>query len=537
MTQLRPSGCFILLILGLTACFRTPEYDTVILGAALADGTGGALRIADIGIRGDTIAFIGTLPAGTRAGTTVRAHGLVAAPGFINMLSWAGDTYRTEPWSKSDLLQGVTTEVIGEGWSEGPTLGAYFDLLERRGVSANVASYIGASTVRIRVLGHENRAPTPAELDSMRLLVDQAMSQGARGLSTALIYAPGAFAATDELVALAQTAAARGGIYASHIRSEGDRLDHAFDEVLTIAREAGIHTEIFHLKAAGERNWHRLPLILDRIEAARAAGISIAANIYPYTAASTSLTAIFPPEALEGGHRAWLARLRDPDERARLKAAVLENQDRWENFYALAGDPSRIVVVGFDNPALVHLAGKSLAEIAADRGQHPVDTAMDLILEDDSRVGAVYFLMAEADVRRILAKPWVSVGSDAGSYMAFGPALRRHPHPRAYGTFARILGHYVRDEGVLRLEDAVHRLTGLPATTLGLHRRGFLRVGHYADVVLFDAATIRDHATFARPHQYATGVAHVWVNGLHTIRDGRHTGARAGRALREPISR
>ena len=530
-------------LLLLSAC-KTYDYDLAIRNARIIDGSGGPSVVGDLYVRADSIAHIGPLPVKPRVRSTIDATGLALSPGYINMLSWATESLLADGRSMSDILQGVTLEVMGEGWSMGPnnesmrspgkpfvTLKDYFDELERRGVTPNVAGYVGASTVRIHVIGHENRAPTSAELDSMRALVAQAMEQGAVGLSTALIYAPGAFATTDEIAALAEATASYDGLYISHIRSEGGRLLEAVDEVIEISQKAGVRAEIFHLKTAGEANLRKQQQVLDRIEAARQAGVPVSANMYPYTAASTSLTAIMPPDVMEDGHDAWVSRLKDPVQRAEIKARILETQDEWENFYQLAGDPERIILVGFQNDSLQMYSGLSLAEIARRHGKDPVDTAMDLVIMDDSRVGAVYFLMSEDNVRAIMAKPWVSFGSDSGSFAAEGDALRRKPHPRAYGTFARVLGHYSRDERVLPLEEAVRRLTSLPASNLRLDRRGLLQRGYFADLVLFDPSTIIDNATFAEPHQYATGVRHVFVNGVQVVKDGKHTGKFPGRAL------
>lgn len=535
---------FILISLVLFSACKTYDYDIAIRNARIIDGSGTASYTGDLYVRGDSIAHMGPLTSKPKVRATIDATGLALSPGYINMLSWATESLLSDGRSMSDILQGVTLEVMGEGWSMGPnneamrspgkpyvTLKDYFDNLERRGISPNVAGYIGASTVRIHVIGHENRAPNATELDSMRALVAQAMEQGAVGLSTALIYAPGAFATTDEIVALAEATAPYDGLYISHIRSEGDRLLEAVDEVIDISRRAGVRAEIFHLKTAGEANWPKQAVVLDRIRAARAEGVQVSANMYPYTAASTSLTAIMPPDVMEDGHNAWVARLKDPVQRAEIKARILEKQDDWENFYQLAGDPERIVLVGFQNDSLQMYSGLSLAEIARRHGKDPIETAMDLVILDDSRVGAVYFLMSEDNVRAIMANDWVSFGSDSGSFAAEGNQLRRKPHPRAYGTFARVLGHYGRDEGVLTMEEAVRRLTSLPASNLRLERRGRLQRGYHADLVLFDPSTIIDNATFAEPHQYATGVKHVFVNGVQVVKDGQHTGKFPGRVL------
>ncbi len=532
---------YLLLCFTLSGCY---DYDLVIQNATIIDGSGSPSYVSDVYVNSDTISFIGVMDEDVRVRNRIDATGLALTPGFINMLSWATESLLSDGRSMSDILQGVTLEVMGEGWSMGPnsdsmrtenrpwvTLKDYLDDLERRGVSPNVASYVGASTVRIHVMGHENRAPSDDELARMQALVAQAMADGAVGLSSALIYAPGAFATTDEIIALAKAAAPYDGLYISHIRSEGNRLLEAIDELITISSEAGIRGEFFHLKAAGEANWPKQQLVLDRIEAARNAGVRVSANMYPYTAASTSLTAIMPPDVMEDGHDAWVARLSDPIQRAEIKARILETQDEWENFYQLAGDPERIVLVGFRNDSLQMYSGLSLAEIARRHGKDPIDTAMDLVVMDDSRVGAVYFLMSEENVRSIMSKDWVSFGSDSGSFAAEGDQLLRKPHPRAYGSFARVLGHYARDEQVMSMEEAVRRLTSLPASNLRLERRGLLKPGYFADLVLFDPATIIDNATFSEPHQYATGVHHVFVNGVQVVRNGAHTGKFPGRAL------
>jgi N-acyl-D-amino-acid deacylase len=414
------------------------------------------------------------------------------------------------------------------------TLGEYLAHLERKGVSVNVASFVGATTVRMHELGEVDRAPTPAELARMQALVRQAMEEGALGVGSSLIYAPAFYAKTDELVALMQAAAPYGGMYISHMRSEGARLLEAVDELLAIARASGAPAEIYHLKAAGQGNWGKLPAVIAKVDSARRAGARITADMYTYTAGATGLDASMPPWVQEGGYQAWAQRLRDPAIRARVAAAMREPTDQWENLFAGAGSPDRIVLVGFRSEKLKPLTGKTLAEVARMRGTSPEETAMDLVVEDGSRVGTVYFLMSEDNVRRQVALPWMSFGSDAGAPATEGVFLRSSTHPRAYGNFARLLGRYVRDEGALTLADAIHRLTTLPAANLKLARRGALRPGHHADVVVFDPATIRDHATFEVPHQYATGMRHVWVNGVQVLKDGEHTGAKPGRVVRGP---
>ncbi len=532
-----------------------PAYDVLIRGGTVYDGSGGAPVMADVAIRGDRVAGVGSFP-GARARTEIDARGMAVSPGFVNMLSWATEPLLVDGRGVSDVKQGVTLEVFGEGWSMGPltpkmreeelraqgdlkfaipwtTLGEYLEHLERKGVSPNVASFVGATTVRIHELGHENRAPTPAELERMRALVRQAMEEGALGVGSSLIYAPAFYAKTDELVALSREAARHGGMYISHMRSEGNRLLEAVDEVITIAREAGIPAEIYHLKAAGRQNWGKLDAVVARIEAARAAGLTITTDMYTYTAGSTGLDAAMPPWVQEGGYDAWAARLRDPGVRARVAREMTTPTDAWENLYLAAG-ADKTLLVGFKNEALKPLTGKTLAEVARLRGKSPEETAMELVVEDGSRVQVVYFLMSEENVRRQVALPWMSFGSDAGALAAEGVFLKSSTHPRAYGNFARLLGKYVREEKVIPLEEAVRRLTSFPAENLKIRERGRLKEGYFADVVVFDPAKVADHATFEDPHRYATGVLHVLVNGVPVLRDGEHTGATPGRVVRGP---
>lgn len=414
---------------------------------------------------------------------------------------------------------------------EWTTLAEYLQFLEARGVSQNVASYIGAGTIREHVIGLDNRPPTPEELDEMRSLVRQEMEAGALGIGSSLIYAPDNFASTEELIELCKVAAEYQGRYISHIRSEGDRLVEAVDELIRISREANIPAEIYHLKAAGEANWPKMDEVIARVQAARAEGLAITADMYTYTAGATGLNAALPPWALEGGYEALFTRLGNRSERARIKRAMAAPATDWESLYQAAGSPDRILLVEFKNEALKPLTGRTLADVSAERGTDPFDTILDLMLEDRTRVGAVYFLMTEDNLRKQIALPWVSFGSDGASMAPEGVFLRSSTHPRAYGNFARLLGKYVRDENVLWLEQAIHRLTGLPAANLGLTERGTLAPGMYADIVIFDAQTISDHATFEDPHQLSTGVHHVFVNGVGVIRDGEHTGATPGRAV------
>ncbi|OGT97167.1 MAG: aminoacylase, partial [Gemmatimonadetes bacterium RIFCSPLOWO2_02_FULL_71_11] len=479
------------------------------------------------------------------------------APGFINMLSWANEDLIQDGRSQGDIRQGVTLEVMGEGESMGPltdsmkaeaarqqgditypitwtTLGEYLDTLVGRGISTNVASFVGATTVRIHEIGYADRPPTPEELQRMRALVRQAMDEGALGVGSSLIYAPGFYAGTDELVALAEEAGRSGGMYISHMRSEGNRLLEAVDELITVARRARVPAEIYHLKAAGRANWGKLDSVIARVERARAEGLRITADMYTYTAGATGLDAAMPPWVQEGGLEAWRRRLQDPAIRARVAREMRTPTNAWENLYLAAGSPENVLLVGFKQDSLKPLTGKTLAEVARMRGTSLEETAMDLVVRDDSRVGTVYFLMSEDNVRREIALPWMSFCSDAGSMTPEGVFLKSSTHPRAYGNFARLLGKYVRDEHVITLQEAVRRLTSQPAENLKLRRRGSLRAGYYADVVVFEPDSIADHATFDRPHQFSTGVVHVFVNGVQVLRRGEHTGAKPGRVVRGP---
>jgi N-acyl-D-amino-acid deacylase len=535
-----------------------PSFDVIVRGGTIYDGHGGAARTGDVAIRGDSIAVVayaGELSS-ARGAREIDARGLAVAPGFINLMNVSG-AFFADGRGQSDLRQGVTLEVMGEGLSGGPlseamrsesiarqgdikypvtwtTLGEYLDALVHSGVSPNVASFIGAANPRVHELGQANRAPAADELARMQALVRQAMEEGALGVASALIYAPSTYAKTDELVALAKAAAPYHGIYISHLRSEGDRFLEAIDELLTIAREAGVAAEIYHLKAMGRSNWGKLGAAIAKVEAARASGLRITADMYPYTAAATGLDATMPTWVQEGGYDAWARRLRDPKIRARVMAEMRAPGKDWENYLLGVGSPDNVLLGQFKNDALKPLTGKTLAEVAKMRGKSPEETAIDLVVEDGSRVGTVYFLMSEDNVKRELALPWVSFGSDAPALAPEGVFLKSSMHPRAYGCFARVLGKYVRDEHVVPLEEAIRRMTSLPAQNLGLVRRGSLDVGSYADVVVFDPATIADHATYDHPHQYATGVVHVFVNGTQVIADGEHTGAKPGRVVRGP---
>ncbi|MHC4462833.1 MAG: N-acyl-D-amino-acid deacylase family protein [Planctomycetota bacterium] len=541
------------LSVGIFGCPKT--YDVVITSGEIYDGSGRASYVADVGIKDGFIAAIGQLQPD--ADVVIDAQGLAVAPGFINMLSWANESLIEDGKSQSDIRQGVTLEVLGEGWSMGPlnkqmkramrqsqgdikfsikwtTLAEYLEYLVKKGVSTNVASFVGAATVRVYAIGYYDRPPTPAELKQMRKLVGQAMQEGALGVSSALIYSPGCYADNDELTALAEVAGEYGGMYISHIRSEGNRLVEELDEFITIARKANVAAELYHMKAAGKSNWDKLDAMIERIEKARAEGLKITADMYTYTAGATGLDAAMPPWVQEGGHQAWISRLKNPKIRKRVLKEMTTPSDEWENLYLLAGTPENIILMGFKNEKLKHLTGKTLAEVAKMRGKSPAETAINLVIEDDSRVGTVYFLMSEENVKRQIKLPWVSFCSDAGSLAPEGVFLKSNVHPRAYGCFARLLGKYVHREKVITLAEAIRRLTSLPADNLKLDRRGKLKKGYYADIVIFDPETIIDHATFEKPHQYATGMTHVFVNGTQVLKDGEHTGAKPGRVVRGP---
>lgn len=532
------------------------QVSVLIRNGTIYDGGGGAPLVGDVAIDGDRIVGLGAA-TGLRGKTEIDATGLAVAPGFINMLSWANEALIADGRSQSDIRQGVTLEVLGEGRSMGPwsdamkaeyreqqgdvkydiewtTLGEYLAYMERRGISPNIASFVGATTARIHEVGYENRRPTETELAGMRAIVARAMEEGAIGVSSALAYSPAAYADTDELAALAEVAGQYGGLYISHIRNEADALLEAFDEFLTIARRAKVRAEVYHIKASGQANWHKLDELLARIEAARAAGLTITADMYPYHASSSGLDAVMPPWVQEGGQKAWFKRLRDPAVRARVRQEMNEPSTAWDNFYTSAGGAENIILVGFKREHLRSLAGRTLADVARERGTPPEDTAMDLVTEDESDVAAAFFSMSEDCVRKNLRTPWISFCSDAQSIATEGLFLHRSPHPRTYGSFARLLGKYVREERIIPLEEAVRRLTSLPATNLRIRDRGRLAAGYFADVVVFDPVTIQDRATFKSPHQYATGMQHVFVNGGHVIRDGEHTGAKPGRVVRGP---
>ncbi len=556
-SRLAASIATVLLAIGvLGSCAAREPYDIVLRGGTIYDGSGEAPFVGDVAINGDTIARIGDLGR-ARAKLELDVEGLAVAPGFINMMCWANESLIEDGRSQSDIRQGVTLEVLGEGDSMGPlndamkeqmvrlqgdirydiewtTLAEYLEFLEEKGVSPNVASFIGAATPREYVIGHEDRAPTSEELDQMRFLVRQAMEEGALGVASALIYPPGSFADTDELVALAEVAAEYDGMYISHIRNEAARMLEAIDELLTIAREANIRAEIYHLKSSGQANWPLFDEAVAKIERARAEGLHITADIYTYPAGATGLNATMPPWVQEGGFEASLERLQDPALRERIADEMLRDSNEWENMYLGAGSPDRILLAEFKTDELKPLTGSTLAEVAEMRGTDPRFTAMDLIVEDRSRVSAVYFSQSEEIVRRAIRLPWVSFNSDAASMAPEGVFLKSSTHPRAYGSFARLLGRYVRDEGLIPLEEAIRKLAALPAENLRIERRGRLQEGFFADVAVFDPETIQDHATFVEPHQYATGMVHVFVNGVRVLADGEHTGATPGRVVRGP---
>jgi N-acyl-D-amino-acid deacylase len=531
------------------------SFDVLIRGGLIYDGSGNAPQAADLAIRDDRIVAIGKL-ANATAKTVVNATELAVTPGFINMLSWSTDSLLVDGRGQSEVRQGVTTQIMGEGWSWGPinpaikkrmkaeqtdikyeiewtTLSDYLYFLQRKGVSQNVASFLGAATVREYVLGLDNKKPSADDLDRMRQLVEREMRAGALGIGTALEYAPAYYADTEELIQLCKVAARYNGKYITHMRSEGVRLLEGIDEAIRICREANIPTEIYHFKAAGKDNWGKLDAAIARVEAARRDGLALTANMYGYTAGAAPLTSCIPPWAMEGGEVAMRRRLRDPADRKRILDDI-RHKTAWPNFYRNAGSPDNMLLISFKQEALKPLQGKTLAQIAQQRGKDPVETLLDLLVEDGSSIGTAYFITAEENIRKLMPLPWISYGSDEAAQAPESVFLKSMPHPRAYGNFARVLGKYVRDEKLLSLEAAVRKLTNLPATNLGLDHRGLLREGYFAYVVVFDPKTIADLATYAKPHQYAVGVKHVFVNGVRVLKDGEHTGAKPGRALWGP---
>ena len=513
----------------------------------------------DVGINADTIAFIGDL-SGATGKTEINAAGLAVAPGFINMLSWATETLIIDGKSQADIRQGVTLEVFGEGESMGPlnedmkanmravmkrnpewkfdidwtTLNEYLESLQRRGVAPNVASFVGATTLRIHELGYANRLPNEEELNRMKALVKQAMEDGALGVGSSLIYAPANYSSTEELIALCKVAGEYGGMYITHMRSEGNNIYGAVNETIRIAREASLPAEIYHLKMAGRENWNKLDSVMALIDQANKSGAKITADMYTYIAGATGLDATMPPWVQEGGIKVWIKRLQDPKIRKQALDEMRKPSDKWENLLLMAGGPDRVLLLDFANDSLKRFIGKTLAEVSEIYGKSPEETAMDLVITDSTRVGTAYFMMSEENVKRQIALPYVSLCSDAGSPSAEGVFLKSSEHPRAYGNFARLLGKYVRDEKVIPLEEAIRKLTSLPASNLKIKKRGSLVPGYYADIAIFDAEKIQDHATFENPHQYSTGMVHVLVNGTPVLKDGEHTGAKPGRVVRGP---
>lgn len=550
---------FLFVFLLILAACKTDTYDVIIRQGTVYDGSGNEPFVADIGINADTIAVIGDLSR-AKGKTEINARGLAVSPGFINMLSWATESLIIDGKSQADIRQGVTLEVFGEGWSMGPlnekmkadmreamrrnpdwkydidwtTLGEYLESLERRGVSPNIASFVGATTIRIHEVGYAKRPPTADEMERMKNLVKQAMEEGALGVGSSLIYAPANYASTEELIELCKVAAQYGGMYITHMRSEGNAIFDAVQETIRIAREAGLPAEIYHLKMAGQDNWWKLDSVISMINQANREGIKITTDMYTYTAGATGLDASMPPWVQEGGIKEWIKRIQNPAIRKQVLAEMRKPSNTWENLLLMAGGPDRVLLLDFANDSLKRFIGKTLAEVAQIYGKSPEETALDLVIADSTRVGTAYFMMSEENVKRQIALPFMSFGSDAESGATEGVFLKSNTHPRAYGNFARLLGKYVRDEKVIPLQEAIRKLTSLPASNLKIQQRGLLKPGYYADVVIFDPEKIQDHATFEKPHQYSTGVIHVFVNGMQVLKDGEHTDARPGRVVRGP---
>ena len=547
----------LILILLMFSCSSHKDYDILIKNGIIADGSGNPTYIGSVGINADTIAAVGKLKATGRL--EIDATDLVVAPGFINMLSWATESLIQNGRSESDIMQGVTLEVFGEGWSMGPlnknlkkelqlpteqgdikydidwnTLDEYLQSLVRRGISPNVASFIGATTVRINHIGYENRPPTAEELTSMKQMVKEAMEDGALGVGSSLIYAPAFYSSTEELIELSKVASEYNGLYISHMRSEGNRLLQGVDELITIANEADIRAEIYHLKMSGKENWNKYDEVVKKIDSARTSGLRITTNMYTYIAGATGLDASMPPWVQEGGYEKWAERLQDSKIRRRVLKEMTNPTDEWENLMYSAGTPDNLLLVGFKNDSLRHYTGKTLTQVAKIHGKSPEETAMDLVIADGSRVGTVYFLMSEENIKKQVALPYMSFGSDASSLSPEGVFLNSSTHPRAYGNFSRLLGKYVRDEQIISIEEAVRKLTSLPASNLKIKKRGSLSKGYFADLAIFNPETIQDHATFAKPHQLSTGMIHVFVNGEQVLKNGEHTGAKPGRVVRGP---
>lgn len=540
----------------LLSCSQGSKVDVVIQNGTLYDGTGSLPFIGTVAIKGDKIVYVGP-PKFFRADQTINATDKAVSPGFINMLSWGVDSLIEDGKSQSDIRQGVTLEVFGEGMSWGPlndplkasmkknqgdiqyeitwtTLGEYLQFLEDKGISTNVASFLGATTLRINAVGYEDRAPNVEELELMKDLVHQGMKEGAMGIGSSLIYAPAFYSSTEELIEICKVAADYGGMYISHMRSEGNKLLESVDELLTIANEAGIPAEIYHLKQSGKKNWGKLDSVIQKIDSARAKGLKITTDMYTYTAGATGLDASMPPWVQEGGLEQWIQRLKDPKIRKRVIKEMQADTDKWENLMRAAESPDKLILVGFKNDSLKYLTGKTLAEVSKIKGKSPEETAIDLVIKDGSRVGTVYFLMDEENVKRQIQLPYMSFGSDAGSMAPEGVFLKNSTHPRAFGNFARLLGKYVRDEQIIPMEEAIYKLSGLPASNLKIKERGFLKENYFADVVVFDPKSIRDFATFENPMQYSTGIEQVWVNGTHVLENGTHTGAFGGRFVKGP---
>ncbi|SKB63236.1 N-acyl-D-amino-acid deacylase family protein [Maribacter arcticus] len=548
---------FTFIILFGSSCTQSETYDVLIKNGQLVDGSGQPSYIGDIAINGDTIAAIGNLD-NAKGLQEIDGTGLTVAPGFINMLSWANESLIADGKSQSDIRQGVTLEVFGEGWSMGPlteeskkavqgigdgnidyditweTLDGYLQFLEDKGVSPNIASFVGATTLRINTVGFEDRAATEEEMEVMKDMVKTAMEEGAMGIGSSLIYAPGFYADTQELIALCRVASEYDGMYISHMRSEGNQLLESLNELIQIADEAKIRAEVYHLKMAGKDNWNKLDAVVSKIDSARAAGLHITTDMYTYTAGATGLDASMPPWVQEGGYAKWAERLQDPAIRKKVAKEMTTPTDEWENLMMGVESYEDMLLIGFKNDSLKYLTGKSLAEIAAMRKTSPVETAMDLVVQDGSRVGTVYFLMSEENIKKQIALPYMSFGSDADSSAPEGVFLETSNHPRAFGNVARLLGKYIRVEKVIPLEEAVYKLSGLPASNLKIKKRGSLAVGNYADLAIFDANTIIDKATFDEPQQFAEGMVHVFVNGEQVLKDGEHTGATPGRVVRGP---
>lgn len=556
--MLKRIACFIFLCALLFSC-RPKKYDTIIRNGLVYDGNGGEPFKADIAIKNDTIAFIGDLSK-EYAKKEIDAKGMAVTPGFINMLSWSPVTLIEDGRSQGEIREGVTLEVFGEGESMGPlnpkmkkemqsdqpvfkylvnwnTLGEYMHSMENRGISCNIASFVGATTIRTNVIGEDNRDPTPAEMAQMKLLVKQAMEEGALGVGSSLIYPPAFFAKTNELVELCKAAAPYNGVYISHIRSEGNKIYEAVEELITIAKAAGVHGEIYHLKAAGVNNFSKMDSVIKRIERARKEGIDISANMYTYTAGATGLTAGLPPSVQDGGFGKLWERLQNGFIRAGMKQQMRSNPTDWENLYYGAGSPDNVLLLGFRRDSLYKYAGKTLAEVARIRNTTPEDAAIDLIIQDSSRIEVAFFMMSEDNIKKEIALPWVSFGSDAGSMSTDGNFIKQSSHPRAYGNFTRVIGKYCRDEKIITLPQAIYKLTKLPATNLHLQKRGELKVGNYADVLVFDPAKMQDHATYEHPHQYSTGMLHVWVNGVQVLKNGEHTGKKPGRFVKGALAK